>query len=292
MNQHLMSSNRKWWDLSDEVLRAVTKPNQIDYIYRCPRCGLAVCRCGATQISGLKAGMQNLVLAGTIVDAEAAETVQTNHGDTLLAKAFLEDQSGKIRLNLWGEHSTKASSGRMVRLENAFASTFGNELVLNLGWHGTFLSNQTSGLSVLERRLSYFFRRRDLLVQALTRRSHLNEHKEEKTWSSEPLSFLGDSVLQLVVSDYLFSRNPGVTEAQLTVRRQDLVSEPQCATAGARLKLYDYLRVGGGEKPLAHKQAIISEAYEALIGAIFLDGLYESASAVVKDTLLKPLTSG
>jgi dsRNA-specific ribonuclease len=143
----------------------------------------------------------------------------------------------------------------------------------------------------LERELGYTFKKTELLIQALTRRSYANEHPGEKTKTSEPLSFLGDAVLDLAVSEHLVSENPELTEGQLTNRFQGLASELQCAAAGTKLRLYNYLRLGGGEKPLAQTANFMAEAYEALIGALFLDGLYGSASAAVKKTLLQPLMS-
>ena len=153
---------------------------------------------------------------------------------------------------------------------------------------GSFDGKKTA---ILERELGYTFNKPELLIQALTRRSYANEHSKEKTKTSEPLSFLGDAVLDLAVSEHLVSENPELTEGQLTNRFQGLASELQCAAAGTRLRLYNYLRLGGGEKPLAQTANFMAEAYEALMGALFLDGLYGSASAAVKKTLLKPSMS-
>ncbi len=285
-----MSPYEKWRDLSDEVLESVYKPTDIDYVYRCPKCGQEVCRCGAVSITNVKLGMDHIILAGTIVDADKPIDIETKYGRTLLTRAFLQDPSGRLRLNLWGEHATKGSSGNVVRIENAFASMFQSEVEVNLGWRGTILLVKSpSGLAILEQDLSYIFHRRDLLLQALTRRSYANERLEDKVRSNEQLAFLGDAAIDLVVSEYLYSKKPQAPEGELTVSWQGLASQPQCASAGMRLGLFRYLRLSEGERRLAQSDTIMEETYEAVIGAVFLDGLYETASAVVKRTLIEPL---
>jgi len=128
-----MSRYEKGRELSDEVLQSIYKPRAVDYIYRCPRCGQEVCRCGTVSAADVKAGMDRIVLTGTIVDADQPVEIETKYGRTLLARAFLEDPSGRVRLNLWGEHAPMGISGSIVRVENAFASRFPGEVEVNLG---------------------------------------------------------------------------------------------------------------------------------------------------------------
>lgn len=281
-----MSPFKEWKDLSDEVLESVYKPKHIDYVYRCPRCGLEICRCGAVSLSTIKSGMNHLVVSGTIVDAEQPSEIETKHGRTVVTRGFLEDPSGKMRINFWGDHAKSARSGSVVRIENGFCSEFKGEPELNLGWHGMLISKSSQNPKELEEELSYSFKHKELLLRGLTRRSYLNENVDKNTKSSEPLSFLGDGVIDLAISEYLTSHNPELVEGELSLRFQGLTSEPQCASAGMKLKLYNYLRLGDGERPIARTPRIMAEAYEGLIGAVFLDGRYELASEVVKKTLL------
>jgi hypothetical protein len=283
-----MPPYNRWKDVSEEVLESVYKPKLIDYVYRCPRCGLEICRCGAMSLSKINSGMKHLVVSGTIVNAEQPSEIETKYGRTIVTRGFLEDPSRKMRINLWGEHAESARSGSVVRIENAFCSEFKGEPELNLGWRGILISKSSENLKRLEEELCYSFKNEELLVQALTRRSYINENVDENTKTSEPLSFLGDAVLDLAVSEYLFLHNPELAEGELSLRFQGLTSEPQCAIAGMKLKLYNYLHLGDGERPISRTPRIMAEAYEGLIGAIFLDGRYEVASEVVKKTLLPP----
>jgi hypothetical protein len=123
-----MPPHKAWRDLSDEVLESVSKPKPADYVYRCQRCGLEVCRCGTLSLSEVKPGIDHLIITGTIVDAGRPAEVETKYGRTTLTRAFLQDPSGRVRLNLWGEHAKKVGPGDVVRIENAFASMFRDEL--------------------------------------------------------------------------------------------------------------------------------------------------------------------
>jgi hypothetical protein len=289
-----MAPYEKWRDLSNEVLESVYKPRGIDYVYRCPKCGQEVCRCGTVSIRDVKAGMDHLILTGTIVDADPSVEIETKYGRTPLTRAFLHDSSGKLRLNLWGDHAAKGISGNVVRIENAFASTFQSGVEVNLGWRGTILLVKSpTGLAILEHDLSYSFQQKDLLLQALTRNSFAHEwhqqHPDVKVSSNEGLAFLGDAAIDLVASEYLYSKKPDAPKGELTASWQGIASRPQCASAAVRLGLYKYLRLSEGEGPLAQSETIMGETYEAVIGAVFLDGLYENASIVVRRTLIEPL---
>ncbi len=286
-----MSRYEKWRELSDVVLQSVYKPRAIDYVYRCQRCGQEVCRCGAVSITDVKAGMDRIVLTGTIVGADRPVEIETKYGRTLLTRAFLQDQSGRVRLNLWGEHAPKGMSGTIVRIENAFASKFSGEVEVNLGWRGAILLVKSPNeLAILEHDLSYSFNKKDLLLQALTRSSFANEQHQQnpnvKLRSNEPLAFLGDAFIDVAVSEYLYSEKPEAPKGELTDSWQSIASRPQCANAGRELGLHRYLRISEGERPFAQSETIMGETYEAVIGAVLLDGLYERASVVVKKTLI------
>jgi ribonuclease-3 len=125
----------------------------------------------------------------------------------------------------------------------------------------------------LETRIGYHFVRPELLTQALTHRSFVAEHKLG-TQDNERLEFLGDAILEFVVSYLLFKRyGERCREGELTRMRSFLVNESQLASQAERLKLGKYLRLGKGEDKSSgrKKPSILSDAFEALIGAIYLD---------------------
>src|SRR3989442_12245376 len=106
---------------------------------------------------------------------------------------------------------------------------------------------QTDGLDEIQRRLGYRFQRSSLLIEALTHKSYLNEAKETGRVDNERLEFLGDAVLDLVVSEYLLSAFPDAAEGELSKLRARLVSEKTLARAAPGVRLWDMLRLGGGE---------------------------------------------
>jgi ribonuclease-3 len=126
----------------------------------------------------------------------------------------------------------------------------------------------------LEAALGYTFRDRDLLARALTHRSHLNEPKRGGQDDNERLEFLGDAVLNLAVSEALIDRRPEATEGALSKWRARLVSEPTLARVAGRLGVGQWLRLGRGEELSGgrEKRSLLADGFEALIGAVYLDG--------------------
>ena len=118
------------------------------------------------------------------------------------------------------------------------------------------------------------FHRPELLSQALVHSSYANEHSQEGVQHNERLEFLGDAVLDLVVSDWLFRLAPEMDEGAMTKARASVVCESSLAAAALSLHLGDYLLLGCGEKSGgAHcRVSILADAFEALAGAIYLDG--------------------
>ncbi len=139
----------------------------------------------------------------------------------------------------------------------------------------------------LERRLGYHFADLDLLDRALTHASHANEDLSSSARDNEPLEFLGDSVLGLVVTDLLHRRNPDGAEGPKSRHRARLVSAPSLARRAAELDLPALLRLGRGEEKTGgrKKTALWANAYEALIAALYLDGGFEVAHRFVRDEL-------
>lgn len=130
-----------------------------------------------------------------------------------------------------------------------------------------------------EEKIGYQFQNHNLLITALTHSSYANECRI-KTLNNERLEFLGDSVLNLSVSNYLYNRFKNLTEGELTKLRASIVSEASLAKIARKLELGDYLRLGKGEENTGgrDRDSILADAVEALIGAVYLDGGFEKAS--------------
>ena len=126
----------------------------------------------------------------------------------------------------------------------------------------------------LQKQIGYTFRNPSLLHQALTHSSFTNEakirHCEEP--SNERMEFLGDAVLQILVSECLYTRYPDVSEGMLTKFRQHLVCEGMLATLSRKIKLGSYLSLGNGEELQGRdRPSILADAFEALLAAVYLD---------------------
>ena len=131
----------------------------------------------------------------------------------------------------------------------------------------------------LETTLGLTFNDRGLLRQALVHRSYLNEHDGSSLDSYERMEFLGDAVLELIVSTELYQSLPYVNEGELTKVRSSLVCRPSLAKAARRLELGSYLALGKGEAESGghNKDPILEEAFESVVAAIYLDQGYDAA---------------
>lgn len=138
-------------------------------------------------------------------------------------------------------------------------------------------------LKLLEEAIKYHFNNQQYLVRALTHSSYSNENKKEKPKNNERLEFLGDSVLGLVISEYLFSHYHQLEEGQLTKIRAKIVCEASLGEASKVLKLGEYMLFGRGEELTGGRErmSILADAFEALIAAIYLDGGMECVKTVV-----------
>lgn len=142
----------------------------------------------------------------------------------------------------------------------------------------------------LEQALHYTFRDKTLLETALTHTSYANEAKHAAR-HNERLEFLGDSVLQIVVADYLF-RHKNLPEGDLTRMRASLVCEGALFGFAQQIHLGDYLRLGKGEERGGGRErpSIVSDAFEAVIAALYLDGGMEPARAFILPFITATLT--
>lgn len=147
-------------------------------------------------------------------------------------------------------------------------------------------------LSRLEQNISYKFKDKGLIKEALTHRSYLNENPSWKLPHNERLEFLGDAVLELIVTEELFHRFPEYTEGQLTPIRAALVNYQMLASiARSTLDLDKHILLSRGEAKDTGKsrEVILANAMEAVIGAIYLDGGYEQAKKFVNDFVMSRL---
>ncbi len=139
----------------------------------------------------------------------------------------------------------------------------------------------------LEKIIGVKFKNPELLEEAFTHRSFLNENSKEKTSNNERLEFLGDAVLELAVTEFLFKKYPRKDEGDLTSFRAALVNAHMLFEIAEGLKFWDFLRVSKGEAKDSGKgkHFILANAVEALLGAIYLDQGYKAASEFVRGNI-------
>lgn len=144
----------------------------------------------------------------------------------------------------------------------------------------------------LQKKIGVKFKNIDLLRQAMVHRSYLNENPGFQLGHNERLEFLGDAVLELVVTDYLYHSFPHATEGEMTNWRASLVNSKSLANIAHKLDLDEMLYLSRGEARDASSKArnyIMTNAFEALIGSIFLDRGYKHAEKFIQDFLIPEL---
>ena len=135
----------------------------------------------------------------------------------------------------------------------------------------------------LEKNIGYHFRDKNLLKAAVTHSSFANENRGGLAYN-ERLEFLGDAVLQLITSEKLFKENPDMPEGRMSKQRAALVCEDALAGYSHEIQLGDFMLLGKGEEATGgrNRPSILADAFEALIGAIFLDGGMDNAKRFVR----------
>ena len=150
----------------------------------------------------------------------------------------------------------------------------------------------------VEKKLHYYFTRKDLLLEALTHKSYYHENREKTDVHNERLEFLGDSVIGLIIVEFLFLHEQSYNEAVLAKIKSYIVSEPVFAEIAQELSLGDCLLLGKGEKSTGgiHKKSILANTFEAVIGAAYLDGGFETAKSIIqrlfRERLMRAMDSG
>lgn len=137
----------------------------------------------------------------------------------------------------------------------------------------------------IEANLRYVFVNKDLLHEALTHTTYVNEHKESSLKDNQRLEFLGDTVINSIITSRLFVLFPDEKEGPLTKKRSELINEMALSKIARHLGIGKYLYLGKGEEMDGgrKKPSLIADAYEAIVGAIFLDSTYEKTARVVQN---------
>lgn len=143
---------------------------------------------------------------------------------------------------------------------------------------------QPSAYAILEQKLGYVFRSASLCETALTHKSWMNETQETSRTDNERLEFLGDAVLALVTSDLLMKRFPDQPEGELSKARAAIVNEAGLAHVAETLALGQWIFLGRGEEQAGgrQKRSLLANTFEALLGAIYLDGGFVAAFEVAE----------
>lgn len=146
----------------------------------------------------------------------------------------------------------------------------------------------------LEKAIGYSFKKIALFKRALTHKSYANERKLSPEEHNERLEFLGDAVLELAVSELLMKRYPNSSEGDLSKMRAAIVNEKQLAHFARRFRLGEYLYLGKGEEQTSgrEKSSLLADAFEAILGGIYLDRGFEKASRVVQQHYVALLDRG
>lgn len=153
------------------------------------------------------------------------------------------------------------------------------------------MGHRVKELKELQEKIQYYFRDHQILRQAMIHSSYANENHLHKYECNERLEFLGDAVLELVSSEFLFHEDHRMPEGELTKTRASMVCEQALAFCARQIGLGDYLLLGKGEDATGGRKrdSITSDALEALIGAIYIDGGFASAKEFIHRVVLNDL---
>lgn len=147
----------------------------------------------------------------------------------------------------------------------------------------------TQALEELERIIGYKFQTIGVLQEAITHSSFANENRNQQMKDNERLEFLGDAILDLIVSEYLFKKHPEMPEGDLSKIRASIVCEASLAKVARESELGQYILLGKGEEITGGRQraSILADMFEAITGAIFVDGEFEDVRQFITNTLIQ-----
>jgi|TARA_Y100000310_G_scaffold63585_1_gene59037 ribonuclease-3 len=142
--------------------------------------------------------------------------------------------------------------------------------------------------SIFENKIGISFKNKDILMRALTHRSFINENRQLGLEHNERLEFLGDAVLELIVTVHLFNAYPDKTEGELTAYRSGLVNTSMLSSVASTLSVNDFVLLSRGEAKDTGRarQYILANTLEAIVGAIYLDQGYEKAQKFIEENIL------
>ncbi len=226
-------------------------------------------------------GLTVILRTNSDIEASVVRSLLETHGIYVLTASDVPhsvfpltiDGLGEVRLSVRDDQSEEAA--RVIadyRVEVA-----------------TRMMKKTEDLAGLESTLGYSFRDKGLLEHALTHRSRAHEDESGGVVDNESLEFLGDAVLELVISDRLFREFPDYDEGQKSKTRAQLVSAPTLAHLGQQIDLGVYLMLGRGEEKTGgrSKPSLLADGLEAVVAAIYLDGGMTAADAFI-ERLFRP----
>lgn len=146
---------------------------------------------------------------------------------------------------------------------------------------------KAKNIQELMKKINYQFKNEDYLKEALTHRSFSNENDKFRKFDNEKLEFLGDAVLNLIVTEYIYGLDKRKSEGDLAKLKSQIISEPVFSAIAAEIKLGEYLYLSNGEAASGgrKRRSILGDAFEALIGAIFKDSDYYTAKQIALEFL-------
>jgi ribonuclease-3 len=146
----------------------------------------------------------------------------------------------------------------------------------------------------LQEKIGIFFKNEKLLIQAFTHSSYVNEHRKRPHEDNERLEFLGDAVLELTISQYLFKKFPNMSEGELTKLRASIVCEPSLVKFANALSFGELVLLGRGEELTGGRErpALLADVFEAFIGALYLDQGMEAVVQFLDKTIFPKINEG
>lgn len=155
------------------------------------------------------------------------------------------------------------------------------------------IKSEHNDLEKLMDKIGYKFKNMNLLEMALTHRSYSNENFPNKQFDNEKLEFLGDTVVNLIITEYLYKKEVDKMEGELAKLKSQIISEPVFAEVALELELGKYLKLSNGEDLTGgrKRKSILGDAFEAIIGGMFLDSNYDTCKNIILNLLIDKINN-